>query len=211
MTLQLHAFDTPNGRKITVALEEMGLPYDVHIVDITKNEQFDPAFLAISPNNKIPAIVDPEGPGGRPISVFESGAILIYLAEKTGRFWPREPAAHVATMEWLMFQMGGFGPIPGQVHHFIALDSETDRRYGLERFMTETRRLYSVMDKRLAQHAFFAGAEPTIADFAIVGWAWRHSRHKVDLADYAHVKRWYDTMMARPAVARGFAVPLRRG
>jgi GST-like protein len=208
MTIQLYAFDTPNGRKISVALEEMGLPYDVHVVDITQGEQFDPAFLAISPNNKIPAIVDPEGPGRKPISVFESGAILIYLAEKTGLFWPRDPAAHVATLEWLMFQMGGFGPIPGQVHHFIALDNENDRRYGLKRFMDETRRLYAVMDKRLATHEFFAG-EISIADFAIVGWAWRHPRHQVDLADFPHVQRWYQAMMARPGVARGFAVPLR--
>jgi GSH-dependent disulfide-bond oxidoreductase len=209
--LQLHAFDTPNGRKVTVALEEMGLPYDVHVVDITKNEQFEPDFLAISPNNKIPAIVDPEGPGGRPISVFESGAILLYLAEKSGRFWPAEPSAHVATLEWLMFQMGGFGPIPGQVHHFIALADEADRRYGLKRFMDETRRLYAVMDRRLATNAFFAGSEITVADFAIVGWAWRHPRHQVDLGDYPHVQRWYQAMMARPAVARGFTVPLRRG
>jgi GST-like protein len=210
VTIELYAFDTPNGRKISVALEEMGLPYRVHVVDITQREQFDPAFLKISPNNKIPAIVDTDGPGGAPISVFESGAILIYLAEKTGRFWPAEPAAHVATLEWLMFQMGGFGPIPGQVHHFIALDSETDRRYGLQRFMDETRRLYAVMNARLADHAFFAGAEVTIADFAIVGWAWRHPRHKVDLADYPHVQRWYQQMMARPGVKRGFEVPLRR-
>ncbi len=209
MTIQLYAFDTPNGRKISVALEEMGLPYDVHVVDITKGEQFAPAFLAISPNNKIPAIVDPDGPGGKPISVFESGAILIYLGEKTGRFWPTEAAAHVATLEWLMFQMGGFGPIPGQVHHFIALDNEDDRRYGLKRFMDETRRLYAVMDRRLATHEFFAG-EISIADFAIVGWAWRHPRHEVDLADYPNVQRWYRTMMARPGVMRGFAIPLRR-
>jgi len=211
MTIELYAFDTPNGRKISVALEEMGLPYSVQVVDITKGEQFDPAFLKISPSNKIPAIVDPEGPGGRPISVFESGAILIYLAEKTGRFWPAEPAAHVATLEWLMFQMGGFGPVPGQVHHFIALEDETDRRYGLERFMAETRRLYAVMDRRLAGNPFFAGDEISIADFAIVGWAWRHPRHKVDLADYPNVQRWYQAMMARPGVARGFAVALRRG
>jgi GSH-dependent disulfide-bond oxidoreductase len=183
----------------------------VHIVDITKNQQFDPAFLQISPNNKIPAIVDPEGPGGRPISVFESGAILLYLAEKTGRYWPAEPAAHVATLEWLMFQMGGFGPIPGQVHHFIALENVDDRRYGLERFMKETRRLYAVMDQRLATNAHFAGSDITIADFAILGWVWRHERHQVDLADYPHVKRWYEAMMARPAVQRGFAVALRRG
>lgn len=209
MTIQFHAFDTPNGRKISVALEEMGQPYEVQVVDITRGEQFDPAFLAISPNNKIPVIVDPDGPDGRPISVFESGAILIYLGEKTGRFWPADPAAHVATLEWLMFQMGGFGPIPGQVHHFIALDDDNDRRYGLKRFMDETRRLYAVMDRRLAGHEFFAG-EISIADFAIVGWAWRHPRHQVDLADYPHVRRWYQTMMARPGVARGFAVPLRR-
>ena len=211
MTIDLYAFDTPNGRKISVALEEMSLPYRVHVVDITKGEQFAPAFARISPNHKIPAIVDPDGPGGVPISVFESGAILIYLAEKTGRFWPREPSAHVATMEWLMFQMGGFGPMPGQVHHFIALENEADRRYGLERFTKETRRLYAVMDKRLADHEFFAGAEITIADFAIVGWAWRHPRHKVDLADWPNVQRWYRAVMARPAVRRGFEVALRSG
>jgi GST-like protein len=211
MTIELYTFDTPNGRKISVALEEMGLPYTVHVVDITKGEQFDPAFQKISPSNKIPAIVDPEGPGRRPISVFESGAILIYLAEKTGKFWPAEPAAHVATLEWLMFQMGNFGPVPGQVHHFIALEDETDRRYGLERFMEQTRRLYAVMDRRLADNEFFAGTEITIADFAIVGWAWRHPRHKVDLADFPNVQRWYQAMMARPCVARGFAVAMRRG
>ena len=209
MTIQLHAFDTPNGRKISVALEEMDLPYQVHIVDIGQDEQFNPAFLAISPNNKIPAIVDTDGPGGAPISVFESGAILVYLAEKTGRFLPQDTAARVAVFEWLMFQMGGFGPAPGQVHHFIALKDEQQRRYGLERFMAETRRLYGVMDRRLAAHEYFAGAL-SIADFAIIGWVWRHARHRVDLADFAHVQRWYQAMMARPAVARGFAVPLRR-
>ena len=209
MTIQLYAFDTPNGRKISVALEEMGLAYDVHVVDITKGEQNDPAFLKISPNNKIPAIVDPDGPGGRPISVFESGAILLYLAEKTGQFLPKEASARVAVFEWLMFQMGGFGPIPGQVHHFIALEDETERRYGLTRYMAETRRLYGVMDRRLADHEFFAGAL-SIADFAILGWAWRHPKHQVDLADFSNVHRWYQALMARPAVARGFAVPLKR-
>jgi GSH-dependent disulfide-bond oxidoreductase len=209
MTIQLYAFDTPNGRKISVALEEMGLPYDVHIVDITKGEQNDPAFLKISPNNKIPAVIDPEGPGGSPISVFESGAILIYLAEKTGQFLPKEPGARVAVFEWLMFQMGGFGPTPGQVHHFLGLPDEADRRYGLKRYMDETRRLYGVMDRRLSDHQYFAGAL-SIADFAILGWAWRHGKHQVDLADFPNVQRWYAAMMARPAVARGFAVPLRR-
>ena len=209
MTIELFAFDTPNGRKISVALEEMGLPYKVNIVDITAGEQRDPAFTQISPNNKIPAIVDPQGPDGQPISVFESGAILIYLAEKSGRFLPRDVRARVAVMEWLMFQMGGFGPMPGQVHHFIALASEEDRRYGLARFMAETSRLYGVMDRRLSEHEYFAGA-PSIADFAILGWVWRHQRHQVDLAQFPNVQRWYQSLMARPAVMRGFAVPLRK-
>ena len=209
MTIQLFAFDTPNGRKISVALEEMGLPYEVRVVDITKGEQNDPAFVAISPNRKIPAIIDTDGPGGRPISVFESGAILLYLGQKSGRFWPRDIAAQVPVLEWLMFQMGGFGPNPGQVHHFIALENEAERRYGLQRFMTETRRLYGVMNERLATREHFAG-DLSIADFAILGWAWRHPRHKVDLAEFPNVKRWYDAMMARPGVARGFAVALRR-
>jgi GSH-dependent disulfide-bond oxidoreductase len=207
MPIELYAYNTPNGRKISVALEEMGLPYAVKIVDITKGEQHDPAFLKISPNNKIPAIIDPEGPGGMPISVFESGAILIYLGEKTGRFWPQDPRARVSVLEWLMFQMGGFGPMPGQVHHFLQVESEQDRRYGLERFSKETRRLYGVMDQRLASRDYFAG-EISIADFAILGWAWRHERHKVDLGEFPNVKRWYEAMMARPGVARGFAVKL---
>ena len=207
MPIELHAFDTPNGRKISVALEEMALPYEVKVVDIGKGQQFDPAFLKISPNGKIPAIVDPEGPNGRPVSVFESGAILIYLGEKTGMFWPRDLEARIPVLEWLMFQHGGFGPIPGQVHHFATVENEDDRRYGLERYSKETRRLYGVMDRRLAVHEYFAG-EPSIADFAILGWAWRHPRHKVDLAEYPNVQRWYETMMARPAVKRGFAVNL---
>ena len=170
--IQLHTFDTPNGRKISVALEEMGLPYTVHTVDITKDEQFKPDFLKLSPNNKIPAILDTEGPDAKPVSVFESGAM------------------------------------PGQVHHFLGLSNEDDKRYGLARYMKETRRLYGVMDQRLANHTFFAG-EISIADFAILGWAWRHQRHQVDLNDFPNVKRWYDTMMARPAVQRGFAVALK--
>ena len=208
MTIDFYAWNTPNGRKISVALEEMGLAYTVRPVDIGKGAQFDPAFLAISPNNKIPAIVDPDGPDGRPISVFESGAILLYLGEKTGKFLPRDLRARVPVLEWLMFQMGGFGPMPGQVHHFAALASEADRRYGLERYMAETRRLYGVMDRHLARHEHFAG-EVSIADFAILGWAWRHPRHKVDLADFPNVKRWYEAMMARPGVRRGFEVKLR--
>jgi len=209
MTIQLFSFDTPNGRKISVALEEMGLPYQVNVVDITSGEQSDPAFSRISPNNKIPVIVDPDGPDGQPISVFESGAILIYLAEKSGLFLPRDGRERIAVMEWLMFQVGGFGPIPGQVHHFIALESEEERDYGLKRFMAETRRMYGVMDRRLSDHGYFAGSL-SIADFALLGWVWRHRRHQVDLADFLNVGRWYSSMMSRPAVIRGFAVPMRR-
>ena len=207
MTIEFYAFDTPNGRKISVALEEMQLPYAVRVVHIGKNEQFAPEFLRISPNNKIPAIVDPDGPGGQPISVFESGAILLYLAEKTGKFLPQDLRARVPVLEWLMFQMGGFGPMPGQVHHFLTVADERDQRYGLERYSAETRRLYGVMDRRLADHAYFAG-ELSVADFAILGWAWRHPKHRVDLAEYPNVKRWYETLMARPAVQRGFEVKL---
>jgi GST-like protein len=207
MPIELHAFDTPNGRKISVALEEMALPYVVTIVDIRKGQQFDPEFLKISPNGKIPAIVDSDGPHGKPVSVFESGAILIYLGEKTGKFWPRDLEARIPVLEWLMFQQGGFGPIPGQVHHFLTVEDEQDRRYGLARYSKETRRLYGVMDRRLAAREFFAD-EPSIADFSILGWAWRHPRHKVDLAEFPNVRRWYETMMARPGVQRGFAAKL---
>jgi GSH-dependent disulfide-bond oxidoreductase len=207
MSIELHAFDTPNGRKISVALEEMALPYTVKIVDLRKRQQFEPEFLKISPNGKIPAIVYPNGPGGKPVSVFESGAILIYLGEKTGKFWTPDLEARIPVLEWLMFQMGNFGPIPGQVHHFVTVENEDDRRYGLERFSKETRRLYAVMDRRLATHEFFAD-ELSIADFAILGWAWRHPRHKVDLAEFPQVRRWYEMMMARPAVRRGFEVKL---
>lgn len=208
MTIQLFAFDTPNARKISVALEEMGLSYQVTTVNIGKDEQFDPDFLKFSPNNKIPAIIDTDGPDGKIVTVFESGAILLYLAEKTGKFLPTELVARVPVYEWLMFQMGGFGPIPGQVHHFLGLANEEDKRYGVERFSKETRRLYSVMDKRLTAHTYFAG-DLSIADFAILGWAWRHQRHQVDLTEYPNVKRWYEAMMARPAVQRGFAVTLK--
>jgi GST-like protein len=207
--IELHTYNTPNGRKISVALEEMGLPYTVKVVDITRNEQFNPDFLRISPNNRIPAIIDPEGPGGQPISVFESGAILLYLGEKTGRFLPRDLRARVPVLEWLMWQMGGFGPMPGQVHHFLQVKDPGDQRYGLERYQKETERLYGVLDRRLAVSEYVASAgEPTVADFAILGWAWRHERHRVDLARFPQVKRWYEAMMARPATKRGFEVAL---
>lgn len=207
MTIELYTWNTPNGRKISVALEEMGLAYRVKPIDIMKGAQFEPQFLKISPNNKIPAIIDPDGPGGQPVSVFESGAILLYLAEKTDKFLPKDLRARIPVYEWLMFQMGGFGPMPGQVHHFLGLQNEEDRRYGLERYMKETRRLYGVMDRRLEGRDWFAD-ELSIADFAIVGWVWRHERHKVDLADFPNVKRWYEALMARPGTKRGFEVAL---
>lgn len=204
--IELHTWNTPNGRKISVALEEMGLPYTVKVVDISKDQQFQPAFLEISPNNRIPAIVDPEGPGGMPISVFESGAILLYLGEKTGKFLPTDLRQRVPVLEWLMWQMGGFGPMPGQVHHFLTVN-EADRAYGLARYVKETKRLYGVLDRRLAKVEFVAGGV-SVADFAILGWAWRHERHQVSLEDFPHVKRWYGTMMERPGTKKGFEVAL---
>ena len=198
-------WNTPNGRKVSVALEEMGLPYKVRTVDIGGRE-FTPEFMWISPNSRIPAIVDDDGPGGMPISVLKSGAILIYLGEKDGAVLANDLRAQVRVLEWLMWRMGGLGPMPGQVHHFLQVANEQDRRYGLERYRKETRRLYGVADRRLAG-GIFAG-DISIADFAILGWAWRHERHQVDLADFPNVKRWYNTMMARPATTRGFAVAL---
>ena len=205
--IDLYTYRTSNGRKASIMLEECGLDYTLHIVDITKGEQDTAAFRAINPNGRIPAITDRAGPHGAPLTLFESGAILLYLAEKTGKFLPADLRARVPVYEWLMFQMGGFGPMPGQVHHFIGLQNEADQRYGLERYSKETRRLYGVMDRRLAAQEFFAG-ELSIADFAIVGWAWRHERHKVDLAEFPNVKRWYEAMMGRPAVKRGFEIAL---
>jgi GSH-dependent disulfide-bond oxidoreductase len=179
----------------------MGLPYKVIPVNITKGEQMAPSFLALSPNNKIPAIVDPDGPDGKRVSIFESGAILLYLGEKTGKFLPTPLIERIPVYEWLMWQMGG------QVHHFIALENEQDRGYGLKRFMAETRRLYGVLDRRLADREFVAGPL-SVADFAILGWAWRHPRHKVELSDFPNVKRWYDVLMARPGVKRGMEAKL---
>jgi GST-like protein len=209
MTIELHSWNTPNGRKISVALEEMNLPYTVRVVDITKNQQFDPAFLEFSPNNRIPAIRDPNGPDGAPITVFESGAILLYLAEKTGRFLPKSLRDRVPVLEWLMWQMGGFGPMPGQVHHFLMQPESPARDYGVNRYLTETKRLYGVLDRRLAGRDFVATArEPSIADFAILGWAWRHERHLVSFEGLPNVGAWYERMMARPATKRGFEVAL---
>jgi len=207
--IELHTWNTPNGRKISVALEEMGLRYTVFPIDISKGQQFDPAFLAFSPNNRIPAIIDPDGPGGDRISVFESGAILLYLGEKTGRFLPRDLRERVPVLEWLMWQMGGFGPMPGQVHHFLQQPEGEAKSYGVKRYGDETRRLYGVLDRRLQGRDFVAtSGEPSVADFAILGWAWRHERHQVDLAGFPAVSRWYAMMMERPATKRGFEVSL---
>ncbi|MEO3470925.1 glutathione binding-like protein [Roseomonas sp. CAU 1739] len=213
MAIELWTWNTPNGRKISAALEEMGLPYTVRTVNISKDEQFSPEFLAFSPNNRIPAIKDPDGPDGRPITVFESGAILLYLAEKTGKFLPADLRARVPVYEWLMWQMGGFGPMPGQVHHFMMRPDGPAKDYGLERYGKETLRLYRVLDKQLEGRDFVAtSGEPSIADFAILGWAWRHERHLPTqgkaISDYPNVALWYATMMARPATKRGFEVAL---
>ena len=209
MTIELHTWNTPNGRKISVALEEMGLPYTVKTVNIGKDEQFNPSFLEFSPNNRIPAIKDPEGPGGKEITVFESGAILYYLAEKTGKFMPKDLRERIPVMEWLMWQMGGFGPMPGQVHHFLMQPEGPARDYGFNRYHKETKRLYGVLDRRLKGRDFVATAgEPSIADFAILGWAWRHERHQVSFEEFPEVGAWYARMMARPATAKGFEVAL---
>ena len=205
MSIQLFAFDTPNGRKISVALEEMGLPYQVKVVNITKDDQFKPDFLRISPNNKIPAIIDPDGPDGQAISVFESGAILMYLAEKTGRFLPVQGAARVSVMEWLMFQMGGIGPMFGQAHHFLRAAPQPVP-YAIERYTQETRRLYKVLDHQLEDQEFIAG-DYSIADIATYPWIARHEWHRVALADFPSVQRWFAGMGARPAVQQGMAKP----
>jgi len=205
-TIELHTWGTPNGRKISIMLEECGLAYNVHKVDISKGEQHKPEFLKISPNNRIPAIVDPDGPGGKPISLFESGAILIYLAEKTGKFLSNEPVRKYKTLEWLMWQMGGVGPMFGQAHHFLrAAPSKIE--YGIKRYVDEAKRLYGVLDKQLAGNAYSAGADYSIADMAIFPWTARHEWHQVNLADFPNVKRWYDAINARPAVTKGMAVP----
>ena len=199
--IEFHAWPTPNGFKISIMLEEVGLPYAVHPVNIGKGDQFTPEFLRISPNNKIPAIVDPDGPGGKSISVFESGAILIYLADKTGKLMPREGAGRYAVLEWLMFQMGGIGPMLGQAHHF-RLYAPEPIQYAIDRYTNESKRLYGVLDRRLADHEYVAG-DYSIADIAIMPWLRSPERQGVDIADYPNVRRWRDAIAARPAVQRG--------
>ncbi|WP_044560375.1 glutathione S-transferase N-terminal domain-containing protein [Azospirillum sp. B4] len=199
--IDLYAWPTPNGHKISIALEEMGLPYTVHPVDIGAGDQFKPDFLAISPNNRMPAIVDPDGPNGQSLSLFESGAILIYLAEKTGRFRPADPAAWYGHVQWLMWQMGGVGPMFGQAGHFQHYAPERIQ-YGIDRYTNEARRLIRVANTQLAKTEYLAG-DYGIADMATFPWLRLHDRYGIDLADFPHVRRWIDAIAARPAVQRG--------
>ena len=203
--IDLYTWSTPNGRKVTIMLEECALAYRVHPVNIGKGEQFTPEFLALNPNNRIPAIVDSEGPDGKPLPLFESGAILIYLAEKTGKFVPRDPRTRLICLQWLMFQMGGVGPMFGQAHHFIR-NAKEQVPYAIKRYTEETRRLYGVLQKRLSEVEYLAD-EYSIADIATFPWVARFEWHKVDLADFPAVKRWFDRINARPAVPKGMAVP----
>jgi len=203
--IHLYTWKTPNGRKVSVMLEEVGLPYEVHPINITKGEQFRPEFLAISPNNKIPAIVDHDGPNGRPYSLFESGAILMYLAEKTGKLMPAEVRARYQVIQWLMFQMGGVGPMFGQAHHFLR-SAQEKIPYAIERYRKETERLYGVMDRRLVEHGFLAG-DYSIADIAAYPWVARYEWHQVKLEQFSNVKRWFDAISSRAAVKRGMEVP----
>jgi GSH-dependent disulfide-bond oxidoreductase len=203
--IDLYFWPTPNGWKVSIMLEETGLPYNVIAVNIAKGAQFEPEFLAISPNNRIPAIVDPAGPDGKPISVFESGAILQYLGRKTGRFYPQEERARVAVEEWLYWQVGNLGPNAGQAHHF-RLYAPEKLAYAVDRFTNECNRLYGVMNRRLAASPYLAGPEYTIADMAAVGWASRWERQGQDPAAFPHVERWLDTVRARPAVQRGMRI-----
>jgi GSH-dependent disulfide-bond oxidoreductase len=202
--LDLYYWPTPNGWKITIMLEECGLPYEVHPVNIGKGDQFKPEFLGISPNNRMPAIVDPEGPDGRPISIFESGAILQYLGRKTGRFYPPEERQRVEVDQWLFWQMAGFGPMLGQVHHFRIYAPEKVP-YAIDRYTNEANRLYGVLNKRLADREFVA-EEYSIADMAIAPWAKLWERQGQNIDSFPHVRRWLETVLARPAVERGLNV-----
>lgn len=203
--IKVYSWPTPNGHKIHIMLEECGLPYEAIPINIGQGDQFQPDFLAISPNNKIPALVDPDGPGGEPISVFESGAILLYLAHKTGRFLPSDEREQLQVLQWLMFQMGGVGPMLGQAHHFRMYAPEKID-YAIQRYTNEAKRLYGVMDRQLAQHPFMAGAHYSIADIAIYPWLRSWQNQGIDWADYPHLKAWFDRLGERPAVQKGVTV-----
>lgn len=207
--LEVYSWPTPNGHKVHIMLEECGLrlgrDWRVHPINIGTGDQFDPAFLKISPNNKIPALVDPNGPDGKPISLFESGAILLYLASKMGKLLPKSDRAKFKTLEWLMFQMGGVGPMLGQAHHFRIYAPEKIE-YAINRYTNEAKRLYGVMDRQLAAQKFMAGNQYTVADIAIFPWLRSWQNQGIDWADYPNLKEWFDTIAARPAVQRGVAV-----
>ncbi len=204
--IELYAWPTPNGHKVSIMLEECGLPYEVHAVDINKGEQFEPAFLAISPNNRMPAIVDRDGPGGEDLSVFESGAILVYLAEKTGKFLPEAGPARYAVMQWLMFQMGGLGPMCGQAHHFRQKMGGADVPYAVERYTNEVGRLYGVMDRRLGEAPYLGGPDYSIADMACWPWVRPMRRQGWEREEFPNVRRWFDAIEQRPGVRRGMAL-----
>lgn len=204
MTIEVWSWPTPNGHKVHIALEELGLPYTVVPVNIGAGEQFRPEFLAITPNHRIPAIVDPDGPGGQELRLFESGAILIHLAEKAGRLIPSDPVARLECLQWLMFQMGGVGPMFGQYNHFATYAPEK-LPYAVERYANEVARLHRVLEKRLSKSEYLAG-DYSIADIATFPWIRNPDRRGVDLAEYPCVKRWHDAIAARPAVQRGVAV-----
>ena len=203
--IDVYSWATPNGHKVHIMLEECGLPYRVHPINIGAGDQFKPDFLKISPNNKIPALVDSEGPDGQPISLFESGAILLYLAAKTGKFLPAGDRAKYEVLQWLMFQMGGVGPMLGQTHHFRIYAPEKIE-YAINRYTNETKRLYGVMDKQLATHRYIAGDDYTIADIAIFPWLRSWQNQGIDWADYPSLKTWFDEIATRPAVMRGVQV-----
>jgi GST-like protein len=203
--IEVYSWPTPNGHKVHILLEECGIPYRVHAVNISAGEQFAPEFLEISPNNKIPAIVDPDGPDGRPITLFESGAILIYLASKSGRFMPADVRGRYQMLEWLMFQMGGVGPMLGQAHHF-RLYAPEKIAYAIDRYSNEAKRLYGVMDRRIARSKYIAGPEYSIADIAIFPWLRSWKNQGIDWNDHPHLKGWFDEIAARPAVQRGVEV-----
>lgn len=204
--IDLYYWTTPNGHKITLFLEESGLPYRILPINIGKGEQFQPDFLRIAPNNRIPAIVDtdPTG-GGEPISVFESGAILLYLAEKSGRFLSADPRMRIDTLQWLFWQMGGLGPMAGQNHHFVQYAPE-NLPYAIERYVKETARLYAVLDRRLADRDFVAGPDYSIADMACYPWIVPHTRQRQNLDDFPNLKRWFEAIQQRPATQRAYAL-----
>ena len=202
--IRLYTWGTPNGKKVSIMLEEVELPYEVHPINIGQGDQLKPEYLAINPNSKIPAIIDTDGPGGKPLKLFESGAILLYLAEKTGRFLPQDQAKRYEVIQWLMFQMGGVGPMFGQANYFYRMQEKVPA--AIERFYKEAIRLYRVLDGELAQREFLA-AEYSIADIATYPWVGRHDGHNVKLEEFPNVKRWFDAISERPAIKRGMAVP----